>query len=276
MNGPSYLNVGCGHKHHRDWTNIDMSSDSPFVLEHDLLRGIPFPENTFDAVYHSQVLEHFEREKAPAFIGDCFRVLKPGGILRLVVPDLENIAREYLKNLNAAVEKPGPGSEADYDWILLEMYDQTVRNRRGGLMAEFLARPDLVNERYVLGRVGRVAMNARNGSLSAGAERPPLSPARSLGFLLRRTRRKITEKLMSAFGSDAHKTGVFRRSGEVHLWMYDRFSLSRLLARAGFARIEVKTPFESGIPRWAEYELDVKDGIVFDPTSLFMEGFKPV
>lgn len=93
----NYLNVGCGGKFHKDWVNVDMTSNSKDVIVANLLKGIPFPDNSFDVVYHSQVLEHFPKEKARDFIKECFRVLKPDGIIRVVVPDLENIVNEYKK-----------------------------------------------------------------------------------------------------------------------------------------------------------------------------------
>ena len=64
----NYLNVGCGNKTHTDWVNIDMASNSPDVIVANILKGMPFPDNTFDVVYHSQVLEHFPKERAHAFI----------------------------------------------------------------------------------------------------------------------------------------------------------------------------------------------------------------
>ncbi len=137
----NYLNAGCGNKFHPDWHNVDMTSDSPDVLAANLLNGIPFPDNRFDVVYHSQVLEHFPKEKAGGFLKECYRVLKPNGIIRVVVPDLENIVNEYSKLLKENIEHSGELSAANYDWIMLELYDQTVRNYSGGQMAEYLQQP---------------------------------------------------------------------------------------------------------------------------------------
>jgi len=67
---------------------------------------------------------------------------------------------------------------------------------------------------------------------------------------------------------------AFRLGGEIHMWMYDRFSLSRLLKNSGFVNILIKNPFESEIPNWNSYELDVKEGLAYDPTSLFVEAKK--
>lgn len=180
MSKKPYLNVGCGSKYHVDWTNIDMKSSSAHVQAHNLLQGFPYRSDCFEAVYHSQVLEHFPREKAPGFLGECLRVLKPRGIIRVVVPDLENIAKEYLGHLAENLEHPSELARANYDWIMLELYDQTVRDRSGGRMAEFLSQPGLVNESYVFTRSGRVARNIIEKSRSrlrvpeTGEEASPL------------------------------------------------------------------------------------------------------
>jgi hypothetical protein len=70
------------------------------------------------------------------------------------------------------------------------------------------------------------------------------------------------------------KIGSFRKSGEIHYWLYDRFSLKTELEKAGFTNIIVQNPYTSQIQNWNKYELDIKDGEVFDPTSLFIEATK--
>lgn len=72
----------------------------------------------------------------------------------------------------------------------------------------------------------------------------------------------------------AVREGWLRTSGEVHRWMYDRFSLGRLLREARFDEIAVSTPDMSRIPGFAAYELDVVAGVVRKPDSLFMEGVR--
>lgn len=274
MDKVNYLNVGCGDKFHQAWTNIDMGSNSPHVRVHNLLQGFPYGDNQFDALYHSQVLEHFPKEKAGAFLRECFRVLKPGGIVRVVVPDLEDIAREYLRHLNDNISHPNEVSIANYDWIMLEMYDQTVRNTSRGQMGEFLKQTRLPNERYIVDRVGQRSMAERHRSQTGNGQH-----LATLAKLKRVTPRRlfsyVSSRLRDKFGSEAARIGAFRLGGEVHMWMYDRFSLSRLLAEAGFVHAAQVDAHSSAIPDWPAYELDVKDGAVFDPTSLFMEARKP-
>jgi len=90
------LNLGCGNKYHENHINVDLHSTNPLVFEHNILNDLPFEDNVFDAVYCSQVLEHINFDSVDRFLGEIRRVLKYNGIVRIVVPDLENIAKEYL------------------------------------------------------------------------------------------------------------------------------------------------------------------------------------
>jgi predicted SAM-dependent methyltransferase len=267
----NYLNVGCGNKFHKQWVNIDMVSSTKDVIAYNLIKGIPFSNEHFDVVYHSQVLEHFPKEKAYDFISECYRVLKPGGIIRVVVPDLENIVNEYKKYLDENLNNPSEMSGANYDWILLEMYDQTVRNYSGGQMAEFLERPKVINEKYVIDRMGYVGRHIRNTYLNGSAESNKIKKAFSSLRMFKKAVRYVFSRILQ---TEASRIGSFRLGGEIHMWMYDRYSLSKLLKECGFENISIKTPFESEIPDWSKYELDVKDGLAFDPTSLFIEAKK--
>lgn len=265
MTTSDYLNLGCGDKFHPEWTNLDMVSRDPLVVAHDLLQGLPFPDASFSVVYHSQLLEHLPRDAALGFLAECRRVLLPDGIIRVVVPDLEDIARTYLQTLDACLQAPGPAEEADYDWMMLELLDQSVRTSSGGDMATYLAQPDIQNEPFVIARTGRSGMDARSyflgrartGAIGDGQAR------RSIGALVRRIATMLPPAL---------RIGRFRLSGEVHQWMYDRHSLGRLLRQAGFQDARVLSATTSQVPDWQRFGLDVRDGIAFDPTSLFMEA----
>lgn len=98
------LNLGCGACFHPDWVNVDFKSSSPLVYAHDLRGGVPARDASCDVVYHSHLLEHFDKADAEAFLKDCLRTLKPGGVLRLAVPDLETLARGYLHSLADAAD----------------------------------------------------------------------------------------------------------------------------------------------------------------------------
>src|SRR3981189_2611693 len=98
-----YLNLGCGSRYHAEWINIDIAPSDEHVMAHDLSQGIPLADGSCDAVYHSHLLEHLRRPAALYFMRECYRVMKPSAILRVAVPDLEQICRVYLEKLEQAL-----------------------------------------------------------------------------------------------------------------------------------------------------------------------------
>ncbi len=264
------LNLGCGDRFHSDWTNLDFISRDPRVIAHDLSKGIPFLDQSFDFVYHSHVLEHFDREEGEALLRECFRVLAPNGIIRAAVPDLEQIAREYLAGLDA-VQRGEKEREADYDWMRLELYDQTVRDRSGGEMKRFL-RGNVSNREFVLRRLGAEARRLMdNHPAAASSSRAAKSRFRFL--------RKFRERFLRILLGPEYEMlalGRFRNRGEIHRFMYDEFSLRRALDRAGFRAVTRRGAAESFLPEWPRWNLDTEpNGEVYKPDSLFMEARKP-
>ncbi|HEY0003241.1 MAG TPA: methyltransferase domain-containing protein [Pyrinomonadaceae bacterium] len=278
----SYLNLGCGNRFHTAWTNIDFVSSDPSVLSHNLRRGIPSPDAAFDVVYHSHLLEHFAKSEALSFLSECRRVLKPEGIIRIAVPDLEQLARMYL----LALDRAAAGDEEwerRYQWIMLELLDQTVRERPGGAMAAYLQQEEIPALEFIISRMGREALDlieACAQSRGKAASRPTarqMSAARLWRGFLRAPRmaRERALRLLAGGEYEMLEVGRFRRRGEPHLWMYDRYSLARLLKEAGFRDPQRVGPSESSIPEWSSYNLDTEpDGQVYKPDSLFMEAFK--
>lgn len=147
------LNLGCGYQTSDRCTNIDWSvpirlkgsrvgrriaplvldgerkraydSIAGEVLRHDLRTGIPFPDGSADAVYHSHLLEHLDRDSVPGFLAEVRRVLKPGGVHRVVVPDLETDARAYIASLDAATD--GRRGPAEHEAAVAVLIEQMVR-----------------------------------------------------------------------------------------------------------------------------------------------------
>lgn len=278
-----YLNLGCGERFHGSWININFVSTGKNVVAHDLKKGIPFADNSFDVVYHSHVLEHFPKVEALTFIRECYRVLRPQGILRVVVPDLEQIVRMYVHCL----ENTSIGSEEweqNYQWILLEMYDQTVRNKSGGEMFNFLSKQNISNREFAIARCGVEIKNIVDNSQQQSFTKaiPENSFKQFLKHIYRLLRysnyrhQAILKLILSPTEQDALEIGQFRQSGEVHQWMYDHYSLSSLLKKCGLQEITKRTAQESYIPEWTSFNLDTEsDGSVYKPDSLYMESIKP-
>jgi SAM-dependent methyltransferase len=125
--GITAINLGCGTDVAPGWTNIDSSPNARAakypalrwllwkmrllstehyriswprdILIHDLRKPLPFASESVDYAYSSHTLEHLAREEGARLIREVWRVLKPGGIVRIVVPDLTLAVRRYLADL---------------------------------------------------------------------------------------------------------------------------------------------------------------------------------
>jgi SAM-dependent methyltransferase len=69
------------------------------IIAHDLRKGIPSETNSVDVVYHSHIFEHIPKNNALPFLRDIYRVLKKGGIQRIVIPDMEILCNELIEHI---------------------------------------------------------------------------------------------------------------------------------------------------------------------------------
>ena len=272
--GNACLNVGCGSAYFLEWNNCDLLPGRQ-VVGHDLRESLPWGTAVFDAVYSSHVLEDFSPELGRVLIAEQFRVLKPGGVCRVVVPDLEGICRLYLQHLETACEVSDEDSMCRYRWAVVELIDQMVREETGGELRQLLNRGE-EDEEQARERFGDVYRGYKGEPVTlessrADAKDVPIGLESDFREKMARRWAKWKQKLSTGDGQDP------RRSGEVHRWMYDRLSLTRLLVEVGFKDCAVKCFDESSIPDWDKYNLDVSRHGNFPrkPDSLYVEGRKP-
>lgn len=244
--GRAMLNLACGTRMHWGWNNLDFSPYArlrrrslltkvlykirfiseerhrrlqevdPEVIQWNLRKGIPFADNTFDVLYHSHFLEHLERTAAAKFLQECHRALKVGGILRVVVPDLQVLMLAYLESLKAA-ESGNPEGLRNHQRAINELFDQMVRTEVTGTTEQ-------------KGWVARVERLIRRNAAKAG---------------------------------------------ELHRWMYDRYSLAKLLESIGFKNIQQQDASSSHISDWEIFHLDRNEGgTPYKPESLYLEATK--
>lgn len=84
---------------------VTLLRDNIFVT-HNLKYGVPLSANTADYIFTSHVLHHLYKDQAYRMLRDIWRALKPGGTLRIAVPDLEYIIALYLQGRREeAIEK---------------------------------------------------------------------------------------------------------------------------------------------------------------------------
>lgn len=275
---PKLLNVGCGETFHKDWINVDIVASSSEVRSHDIRKGLPFVEESFDACYCSHMLEHLNRQEGYRLIVEMHRVLRSGGTARLVVPDLEAIARMYLFTLDLLLAGH-PDRKSEYDWMVLELIDQVARDTSGGEMARALSSGDETTREFILSRIGMEAERFWERRAKPWHERfAARLRAGGVPWFLQMARFSVAKLFVIGIagreGLECFREGIFRRSGEVHRWMYDRYSLSQLLRKAGFQQINICNANESEIPGFVAYELDTIRGRVRKPDSLYVEATK--
>jgi SAM-dependent methyltransferase len=120
-----HLHLGCGLTAPKGWLNVDNSwqvvlarhpwikqllvslrlfprkqAELPWnaeLLRVNLIGKLPFPDESFQAIYCSHTLEHLYSDNATLLLHECHRVLQRGGVCRFVVPDLESIVARYQK-----------------------------------------------------------------------------------------------------------------------------------------------------------------------------------
>jgi len=112
------LNLGCGQQVVEGWINVDYALGArlaatpvlgatvralglfkmrwdPRIHIHDLTKPLPWADDTADVCYTSHTVEHMSRDEGRHLVSEAYRVLRPGGVLRVVVPDLHDVVSRY-------------------------------------------------------------------------------------------------------------------------------------------------------------------------------------
>lgn len=106
LKGRRFYNVGAGLFSHPYWTNVDHDSDhyrlvqTTSYLSYNLMKLEPLPleDNSAEIFYTSHTIEHISNEAVFNLIKEAYRVLKPGGCIRLTTPDAQLEYEAYKRN----------------------------------------------------------------------------------------------------------------------------------------------------------------------------------
>lgn len=97
------LHLGCGKRDIPGFTNVDIC-DLPHIHYRQNADDLSmFPDESVELIYASHLLEYFDRTEARDVLKEWWRVLMPGGTLRIAVPDFEALVRAY--QLDGAIER---------------------------------------------------------------------------------------------------------------------------------------------------------------------------
>lgn len=92
------VNIGAGSAGAKGWVNIDIHSGRNVTCVYDCRHHLPFPDNSVSMIFTEHFMEHINyTEDVPYFLDECLRVLKPGGVIRIAVPDAEKYIEAYVE-----------------------------------------------------------------------------------------------------------------------------------------------------------------------------------
>ena len=97
INFGSFINMS-----YHGWINSDIIDLNQFASQHrykflqlDVRQVLPFKEECVDLIFSSHMLEHLTKNEGLFFLRECYRVMKPGAVMRIVVPDAQRLINYY-------------------------------------------------------------------------------------------------------------------------------------------------------------------------------------
>jgi predicted SAM-dependent methyltransferase len=156
------LQLGAGEHPREGWLNTDLHGygrgDELVYL--DVRKRFPLPDAAFDFIYSEHMLEHLSYAEGQRCLRECFRVLKPGGRIRIATPSLERLAALYApepsdvqrRYLRWAVNTLAPETDAVLPGVVVNNFFRSWGHR-------FIYDPQTL--RHALGAVGFVDVEER-------------------------------------------------------------------------------------------------------------------
>jgi SAM-dependent methyltransferase len=151
------LDIGSGKYRYKDFTTVDL-----YTKEADIkadMGNLPMIESgSVEEIWASHCLEHILPEKVQPTLKEWIRILRPGGIATIIVPDLDDACRQWLQRTPASLTmiygELGVGKAHYHGWGALELRDElldagfdvisvqalreTVQNNFGGTYLHFM------------------------------------------------------------------------------------------------------------------------------------------
>lgn len=122
------LHLGCSNTYPGPidgWDNLDIRKWNKNIIVHDLRKPLPYKSNSVHACFSCHTLEHLTKQEGEKLLKECFRVLKKGMPIRIIVPSLENVLKlrsydEIIKALYDPESKSGPHKYMYYNKSLIK------------------------------------------------------------------------------------------------------------------------------------------------------------
>ena len=97
LRGPR-LHLGCGDHRLEDWINADVAKTFAAGLLADAAKGLPFADGSMAFIHCEDLLEHLDFEGGLVMLAECRRVLREGGVLRILTPDLRALVEKVYRD----------------------------------------------------------------------------------------------------------------------------------------------------------------------------------
>jgi len=148
---------------------IDIGHWPAGVRHRDIRRGLPYAPDSVAVVYASHVLEHLHRADTVRFLTHVRQLLKPGGVCRVVVPDVQAIVRWYLANR----EEPDAQKTCSSSDLLMGMLMLRAPDARAGnpLLGVVRRAADLHEHKWMYDQEGLLAVFAEAGFAHSAGRR---------------------------------------------------------------------------------------------------------
>ncbi len=112
------IQFGCGNRPRKGWLNTDLvpeKGSGAYAL--DVKKRMPFNDGIATFIFLEHLIEHLTKKEGIAFLEECYRILEPGGVIRIAWPELSNIVHAYLLSDPKAWDTGNPESETPGDKV---------------------------------------------------------------------------------------------------------------------------------------------------------------
>jgi len=89
------LHLGCGHNLLEGWFNTDRYPRTGESVHLNATHRFPIPDGVFDYIFSEHLIEHMTYPQGQRMLGECFRVLRDGGVIRVATPDMAFLIELY-------------------------------------------------------------------------------------------------------------------------------------------------------------------------------------
>ena len=107
------LHCGCGGIYIKGWINVDLDSTIA-DLKHDISKRFPYEDNSVDFMFSEHCIEHLTEQQGISFFKECYRLLKPEGVVRISTFDVDDVIKAMNTNSDWKAYRDSYGSQFSY------------------------------------------------------------------------------------------------------------------------------------------------------------------